>query len=540
MGSELIDAVKVSKSKLSLSAGKCFPPGFRFHPTDEELVLYYLKRKICRRSLKLNIIGELDVYKWDPEELPGQSKLKTGDRQWFFFSPRDRKYPNGGRSSRATPKGYWKATGKDRVIKRKSSSVGFKKTLVYYQGRAPSGLRTDWVMHEYTMDEEELKRCPAAQEHYILYKIFKKSGPGPKNGEQYGAPFIEEEWNDEDCLDFDSLLVQKPNPGPLNEFEDTNTQKVDGTGFSNDIEEFLHKIIDSPDILPSEPEILEKNENLLLEEVDGTGFSNDIEEFLHKIIDSPDILSSEPEILEKNENLLLEGSSGQVAEDFLEMDDLICPEMKICNPVTDLDSFQEFDFYHDMNNFEYGSGPESLGLVGQVLNYDQELHNELPISYDLWNHSDQHNHSVMSIQTVHEPVPNPSSGVVIEENIEKPEYYLNQSPENMENNKDSWFSSALWAFVDSIPSTPASASESSALVNRALERMSSFRSGRNVHLDAATATLAGGPTTKRLAKLKPSRSSRGIVYFSILGVLFAMLWVFVGSCVELLNRFVWL
>ncbi|KAD4386225.1 hypothetical protein E3N88_26394 [Mikania micrantha] len=429
----------------------------------------------------------------------GQSKLKTGDRQWFFFSPRDRKYPNGGRSSRATLKGYWKATGKDRVIKRKSSSVGFKKTLVYYQGRAPSGLRTDWVMHEYTMDEEELKRCPAAQEHYILYKIFKKSGPGPKNGESYGAPFIEEEWNDEDCLDFDSLLVQKPNPGPLNEFEDTNTRKEDGTGFSNDIEEFLHKIIDSPDILPSEPEILEKNENLLLE-----------------------------------------GSSGQVEEDFLEMDDLICPEMKICNPVTDLDSFREFDFYHDMNNFEYGSGPENLGLVSQVLNYDQELHNELPISYDLWNHHDQHNQSVMSIQTVHEPVPNPSSGVVIEENIEKPEYYLNQSPENMENNTDSWFSSALWAFVDSIPSTPASASESSALVNRALERMSSFRSGRNVHLDAATATLAGGATTKRLAKLKPSRSSRGIVYFSILGVLFAMLWVFVGSCVELLNRFVWL
>ncbi|CAH1433263.1 unnamed protein product [Lactuca virosa] len=42
----------------------------RFHPTDEELVLYYLKRKICGRSLKLDIIGEVDVYKWDPEELP--------------------------------------------------------------------------------------------------------------------------------------------------------------------------------------------------------------------------------------------------------------------------------------------------------------------------------------------------------------------------------------------------------------------------------------------------------------------------------------
>ena len=48
-----------------------WPPGFRFHPTDEELVLYYLKKKICGRRLKPDIIAEVDVYKWDPEELPG-------------------------------------------------------------------------------------------------------------------------------------------------------------------------------------------------------------------------------------------------------------------------------------------------------------------------------------------------------------------------------------------------------------------------------------------------------------------------------------
>ncbi|KZV53715.1 hypothetical protein F511_28239 [Dorcoceras hygrometricum] len=74
--------------------GQRFPPGFRFQPTDEELVLFYLKRKICKKRYGLDVIAETDVYKWDPEELPGLSKLKTGDRQWFFFSPRDRKYPN--------------------------------------------------------------------------------------------------------------------------------------------------------------------------------------------------------------------------------------------------------------------------------------------------------------------------------------------------------------------------------------------------------------------------------------------------------------
>lgn len=54
-----------------LGDSQAWPPGFRFHPTDEELVVYYLKKKICRKKLKLDIIAETDVYKWDPEELPG-------------------------------------------------------------------------------------------------------------------------------------------------------------------------------------------------------------------------------------------------------------------------------------------------------------------------------------------------------------------------------------------------------------------------------------------------------------------------------------
>lgn len=33
---------------------------------------------------------------------------------------------------------------------------------------------------------------------YVLCRIFQKSGTGPKNGEQYGAPFIEEEWEDDE------------------------------------------------------------------------------------------------------------------------------------------------------------------------------------------------------------------------------------------------------------------------------------------------------------------------------------------------------
>ena len=47
------------------------PPGFRFHPTDEELVVYYLKRKINGRKIELEIIPEVDLYKCEPWDLPG-------------------------------------------------------------------------------------------------------------------------------------------------------------------------------------------------------------------------------------------------------------------------------------------------------------------------------------------------------------------------------------------------------------------------------------------------------------------------------------
>ncbi|KAJ1693520.1 hypothetical protein LUZ63_010218 [Rhynchospora breviuscula] len=150
------------------------PPGFRFHPTDDELIGYYLKRKVEGLHIELEVIPVIDLYKFEPWELPDKSFLPKKDSEWFFFCPRDRKYPNGTRTNRATAVGYWKATGKDRKIACEPSTFGLRKTLVFYKGRAPGGERTDWIMHEYRLCENLSHGCNSFLGAYALCHVVKR------------------------------------------------------------------------------------------------------------------------------------------------------------------------------------------------------------------------------------------------------------------------------------------------------------------------------------------------------------------------------
>ncbi|KAK8617361.1 hypothetical protein V6N13_080277 [Hibiscus sabdariffa] len=160
------------------------PPGFRFHPTDEELVVQYLRRKVLAWPLPASIIPEVDVCRADPWDLPGDL-----EQERYFFSTREAKYPNTNRSNRATLSGYWKATGLDKQIltSRGNQTVGMKKTLVFYRGKAPNGCRTDWIMHEYRVVCAETSACNAPthkknqtqtnavpMENWVLCRIFLK------------------------------------------------------------------------------------------------------------------------------------------------------------------------------------------------------------------------------------------------------------------------------------------------------------------------------------------------------------------------------
>ncbi|XP_076909335.1 NAC domain-containing protein 83-like [Bidens hawaiensis] len=170
------------------------PPGFRFHPTDEELVVQYLKRKLQSCPLPASIIPEADVCKSDPWDLPGHSHQE----ERFFFSTREIKYPNGNRSNRATQSGYWKATGLDKQIVASGTKqvVGMKKTLVFYKGKPPTGARTDWIMHEYRLVTPQSKTPTQGLEKWVLCRIFlKKRGSNGNKEDEKETIVVENEKN---------------------------------------------------------------------------------------------------------------------------------------------------------------------------------------------------------------------------------------------------------------------------------------------------------------------------------------------------------
>ncbi|XP_039119620.1 NAC domain-containing protein 83-like [Dioscorea cayenensis subsp. rotundata] len=156
------------------------PPGFRFHPTDEELVDQYLKRKALGLTLPSFIIPEIDLSEHDPWDLPGPM-----EQEKYFFNLREAKYRTGSRNNRKTISGYWKATGRDKpvVISKNNQVVGMKKVLVFYKGKPLHGSKTIWIMHEYRLNSGLIDNMNSYD--WVLCRIFMKKRATKMEGKSY-------------------------------------------------------------------------------------------------------------------------------------------------------------------------------------------------------------------------------------------------------------------------------------------------------------------------------------------------------------------
>ncbi|ESW04447.1 hypothetical protein PHAVU_011G095500 [Phaseolus vulgaris] len=161
------------------------PPGFRFFPTEEELVGFYLHNKLegLRNAAAIDrVIPVVDINALEPWNLPTLAgELCRGDtEQWFFFSPGQEREARGGRPSRTTACGYWKATGSPGYVYSSDNRViGVKKSMVFYKGKAPMGRKTKWKMNEYkaiSVPHQSNSVIPELRCEFSLYRVYIVSG----------------------------------------------------------------------------------------------------------------------------------------------------------------------------------------------------------------------------------------------------------------------------------------------------------------------------------------------------------------------------
>ncbi|XP_059648846.1 uncharacterized protein LOC132294858 [Cornus florida] len=132
------------------------PPGFRFCPSDAELI-HYVQKKIDDPRLTFEHIKEIDFYEDNPEQLALQyegTETADGRKEWYFITPR--------KTKRKAGDGHWKTTIKtidvicQGTVGQKAGQVAFYKGTTNKTNRP---IRTSWKMDEYTMPRDEWALC---------------------------------------------------------------------------------------------------------------------------------------------------------------------------------------------------------------------------------------------------------------------------------------------------------------------------------------------------------------------------------------------
>ncbi|KAI3420551.1 NAC domain-containing protein [Psidium guajava] len=156
-----------------------YPTGFRFYPTEEELISFYLHNQLhgLKQDKLHRAIPVLDIFDTEPWNLPQVAgELCREDReQWFFFAPMQEREARGGRPSRSMATGYWKATGSlGYVYSSDNKVIGVKKSMVFYLGKPPTGRKTKWKLNE--------------------YRAIELSPPNPNSGSNISIPKLKREF----------------------------------------------------------------------------------------------------------------------------------------------------------------------------------------------------------------------------------------------------------------------------------------------------------------------------------------------------------
>ncbi|XP_060182807.1 NAC domain-containing protein 53-like [Lycium barbarum] len=166
-----------SKSKL--------PLGFRFHPTDEELI-NYLKNFVLRGVLPSTDVNKVvDLFgDSEPWQIIGASKERTS----YFLTPLKRFKNSTKKFARTVGKGTWKGQTSGKPINDGSKNiVGFKRSLKYHSDIKKDLMNDKWLMTEYFLPDEYIDKS-GNKYNFILCKIKEK-----QKSEKDGNEVMEED-----------------------------------------------------------------------------------------------------------------------------------------------------------------------------------------------------------------------------------------------------------------------------------------------------------------------------------------------------------
>ncbi|XVF57724.1 hypothetical protein PTKIN_Ptkin07bG0005500 [Pterospermum kingtungense] len=196
-----------------VSGGIKMPIGFRFHPTDEELVVHYLKRKALSLPLPASVIPEFDVFQTDPWSLP------AGDfkgNKYFFSSTYGNDHSNMNKRKRVVVagSGYWKPIGKEKPILASGTNqvVGTRKALVFCEKKRSNETNTRWLLHQYRLVGPVTAQMSSREllGDWSVFRVFQRKRKAKKHGVTCNSTAVS-------CIDFtveDSSVFGPPPPPP--------------------------------------------------------------------------------------------------------------------------------------------------------------------------------------------------------------------------------------------------------------------------------------------------------------------------------------
>ncbi|XP_057432043.1 NAC domain-containing protein 83-like [Lotus japonicus] len=185
--------------------------GYKFDPTDEILVKFYLKRRIFAQPLPFQIIPNFDVFQIEPWGLPGGDGKIFNERKCFFYNTMGRDLEN--TDMRVARNDQWRVIEKNKYVSipRNNQVIGKRNTLDFWEVQGAYARRTEWMMHEFRL---ALIDNPSKMANCVVYRIFKNKDEN-KVKDARGCNEESSNVGSAEVIDFNVESGSFSNPSPM-------------------------------------------------------------------------------------------------------------------------------------------------------------------------------------------------------------------------------------------------------------------------------------------------------------------------------------